>query len=113
MRCVRCLPENVATVENWSFYRAALQSSSYLKMNRVMQWFTGNIGLHHVHHLSPKVPNYRLQAAHGSHPMFELAPVLKMTDAVKVLRLALYDEDGGKLVTFGEAKRRWRSRRAG
>ncbi len=97
--------------EEWDYADAAIRGSSYLKLPRLMQWFTGNIGLHHVHHLAPKVPNYRLEAAHESHPMFQLAPVLKMTDAVKVLRLALYDEDQRKLVTFGEARRRWRARR--
>ena len=98
--------------EEWSYADAAIRGSSYLKLPKILQWFTGNIGLHHVHHLSPKVPNYRLEAAHRSHPMFELAPVLKMTDAVKVLRLALYDEEQRKLITFGEARRRWRARRA-
>lgn len=98
--------------EAWDYANAAIRGSSYLKLPRVLQWFTGNIGLHHVHHLSPKIPNYRLEAAHRSNPMFELAPVLKMTDAVKVLRLALYDEELRKLVTFGEAKRRWRARHA-
>lgn len=99
--------------EEWDYANAAIRGSSYLKLPRVLQWFTGNIGLHHVHHLSPKVPNYKLEAAHRSHPMFALAPVLKMTDAVKVLRLALYDEEQRKLVTFGQARRRFRARRAG
>lgn len=97
--------------EEWDYANAAIRGSSYLKLPRVMQWFTGNIGLHHVHHLAPKVPNYKLEAAHNSHPMFELAPVLRMPDAVKVLRLALYDEEQRKLVSFGEARRRWRARR--
>lgn len=97
--------------EEWDYANAAIRGSSYLKLPRIMQWFTGNIGLHHVHHLAPKVPNYKLEAAHNSHPMFQLAPVLGLADAVKVLRLALYDEDQRKLVTFGEARRRWRARR--
>ncbi len=97
--------------EEWDYANAAIRGSSYLKLPRVMQWFTGNIGLHHVHHLAPKVPNYKLEAAHNSHPMFELAPVLRMPDAVKVLRLALFDEEQRKLVSFGEARRRWRARR--
>lgn len=96
--------------EQWDYASAAIRGSSYLKLPRLLQWFTGNIGLHHVHHLAPKVPNYRLEAAHESHPMFTLAPVLKMTDAVRVLRLALYDEEQRKLITFGEARRRWASR---
>lgn len=97
--------------EEWDYANAAIRGSSHLHLPRVMQWFTGNIGLHHVHHLSPKVPNYRLEAAHKSHPMFALAPVLRAPDAVKVLRLALYDEEHRKLVSFGEARRRWRARR--
>jgi omega-6 fatty acid desaturase (delta-12 desaturase) len=97
--------------EEWDYASAAIRGSSYLKLPRLMQWFTGNIGLHHVHHLAPKVPNYKLEAAHNSHPMFQLAPVLQMPDAVKVLRLALYDEQQRKLVSFGEARRRWRARR--
>ena len=97
--------------EEWDYANAAIRGSSYLKLPRIMQWFTGNIGLHHVHHLAPKVPNYKLEAAHNSHPMFQLAPVLQMPDAVKVLRLALYDAEQRKLVSFGEARRRWRARR--
>jgi omega-6 fatty acid desaturase (delta-12 desaturase) len=97
--------------EEWDYANAAIRGSSYLKLPRIMQWFTGNIGLHHVHHLSPKVPNYKLEEAHNSHPMFQLAPVLRAPDAVKVLRLALYDEEQRKLVSFGEARRRWRARR--
>ena len=97
----------------WDYADAAIKGSSYIKLPRVMQWFTGNIGLHHVHHLAPKVPNYRLEAAHRSHPMFALAPVLRTPDVVMVLRLALYDEERRKLVSFGEARRRWRARRAG
>ncbi|MBI2408171.1 MAG: fatty acid desaturase [Gemmatimonadetes bacterium] len=99
--------------EEWDYANAAIRGSSYLKLPRLIQWFTGNIGLHHVHHLAPKVPNYKLEEAHNSHPMFQLAPVLQMPDAVKVLRLALYDEQQRKLVSFGEAKRRWRARRRG
>jgi len=95
--------------EAWDYADAAIRGSSYLKLPRLMQWFTGNIGLHHVHHLSPKVPNYRLEAAHRSHPMFQLSPVLRAPDAIKVLRLALYDEERRKLVSFGEARRRWRA----
>ncbi|MBM3909014.1 MAG: fatty acid desaturase [Gemmatimonadetes bacterium] len=96
--------------QEWDYANAAIRGSSYLKLPRIMQWFTGNIGLHHVHHLAPKVPNYRLEAAHNSHPMFKLAPVLRMPDALKVLRLALFDEEQRKLVSFGEARRRWRAR---
>lgn len=96
--------------EEWSYADAAIKGSSHLRLPRILQWFTGNIGLHHVHHLAPKVPNYLLEAAHNSHHMFRLAPELTMTGAVRVLWLALYDKEQRKLVSFREARRRWKDR---
>ncbi|WP_457825552.1 fatty acid desaturase, partial [Staphylococcus aureus] len=54
--------------KDWSYADSALKGSSYLKLPKVLQWFTGNIGLHHVHHLHPRIPNYNLQAAHDDNP---------------------------------------------
>ena len=62
--------------EDWSYADAALQGSSYLKLPKLLQFFTGNIGLHHVHHLSAKIPNYNLQRAHDENPIFRDVPVL-------------------------------------
>jgi omega-6 fatty acid desaturase (delta-12 desaturase) len=91
--------------EEWSYADAALQGSSYLKLPKVLQFFTGNIGLHHVHHLSARVPNYHLQRAHDENPIFHDVPVLTLRDGLKATRLKLYDEARGRLVTFKQAPR--------
>jgi omega-6 fatty acid desaturase (delta-12 desaturase) len=90
----------------WSFSEAALQGSSYLKLNKVLQFFTGNIGLHHIHHLSARIPNYNLQRAHDENPQFQDVPTLTLWDGLKAIRLKLYDEERGRLVGFRELKAR-------
>jgi acyl-lipid omega-6 desaturase (Delta-12 desaturase) len=89
---------------DWSYSDAALRGSSYLKLPRIMQFFTGNIGLHHVHHLNARIPNYNLQRAHDENPIFHQVPTLSLRDAMHTVRLKLWDEEGGKLVTFAQAK---------
>jgi omega-6 fatty acid desaturase (delta-12 desaturase) len=89
---------------DWSYAEAALQGSSYLRLPRVLQFFSGNIGLHHVHHLSPKVPNYNLQRAHDQNPIFHSVPTLSLWDGLRAVRLKLWDEGRGRLVTFAEAR---------
>ena len=88
----------------WSFAAAALQGSSYLRLPRVLQYFTGNIGLHHVHHMSSQIPNYNLQRAHDEVPAFHAAPVFSLREAVKLTRLKLWDEDAGRMVSIEEAR---------
>src|SRR5207249_11002187 len=88
----------------WSYDEAALKGSSYLKLPKVLQFFTGNIGLHHVHHLSARIPNYNLQRAHDENPVFHDVPTLSLWEGICALRLKLYDERLGRLVTFGEAR---------
>jgi omega-6 fatty acid desaturase (delta-12 desaturase) len=90
--------------ENWSYDDAALQGSSYLKLPKVLQFFTGNIGLHHVHHLSAKVPNYNLQRAHDPNEVFRDVPVLTVRDGLRAVRLKLIDPESGRLLTWSEAK---------
>jgi omega-6 fatty acid desaturase (delta-12 desaturase) len=90
--------------ENWSYSDAALQGSSYLRLPKVLQFFTGNIGLHHVHHLSAKIPNYNLQRAHDGIRIFADVPVLTFGEAVRSLRLKLVDPSGGRLVTWRQAR---------
>jgi acyl-lipid omega-6 desaturase (Delta-12 desaturase) len=90
----------------WSYAAAALQGSSYLKLPKVLQFFSGNIGLHHVHHLSARVPNYNLQAAHDANPIFHDVPTLSLWDGLKAMRLKLYDEDSRRLMTFSQARHR-------
>uniref|UniRef100_UPI0004835427 fatty acid desaturase n=1 Tax=Solirubrobacter soli TaxID=363832 RepID=UPI0004835427 len=72
---------------------------------RVLQFFTGNIGLHHVHHLNARIPNYNLQRAHDENPVFHDARELDLRAAVLALRLKLYDERRRRLVSFSEARR--------
>lgn len=88
---------------DWSYAAAALRGSSYLKLPKVLQFFTGNIGLHHVHHLSTRIPNYNLQRAHDENPIFHDVPTVSLWDGLRAVRLKLWDTDRGRLVTFAEA----------
>ncbi len=90
---------------DWNYSDAALRGSSYLKLPKVMQFFTGSIGLHHVHHLNPRIPNYNLQRAHDENPVFHQVPTLTLRDALRTVRFKLWDEEQGKLVTFAQASR--------
>jgi omega-6 fatty acid desaturase (delta-12 desaturase) len=98
--------------ESWNYDAAALQGSSYLKLPQPLQFFTGNIGLHHVHHLNARIPNYNLQRAHDRNEVFHNVPVLTLWDGMKSVRLKLIDEDSGRLVTFAEARRMARAKKA-
>lgn len=89
--------------ERWSYADAALRGSSYLKLPKVLQFFSGNIGLHHVHHLSARIPNYNLQRAHDENPIFHTVPTLSLADGMRAVRLKLYDEQGHRMVTFAQA----------
>jgi omega-6 fatty acid desaturase (delta-12 desaturase) len=91
--------------ESWSYADAALRGSSYLRLPKVLQFFSGNIGLHHVHHLSARIPNYTLQRAHDENPIFHDVPILTLWDGMRAVRLKLWDEDRGRMVTFAEAAR--------
>ncbi|HTX47242.1 MAG TPA: fatty acid desaturase [Solirubrobacteraceae bacterium] len=90
--------------DDWSYADAALKGSSYMKLPRVLQFFSGNIGLHHVHHLQPRIPNYNLQRAHDENAFLQDVPTLGLTCAVKTLNLKLIDEGTGRLVTFAQAR---------
>jgi acyl-lipid omega-6 desaturase (Delta-12 desaturase) len=88
--------------DDWDYATAALRGSSHLQLTPVLQWFTGNIGLHHVHHLAPRIPNYRLQQCHDATPLMQTAPVVTIRTGVAALRLALWDEDLRRLRPFAE-----------
>jgi omega-6 fatty acid desaturase (delta-12 desaturase) len=90
--------------ESWSYADAALQGSSYLKLPKVLQFFTANIGLHHVHHLTARIPNYNLQRAHDATPICQAVPTLSLWDGLRTVRLKLWDEQQGRLVTFAAAR---------
>jgi omega-6 fatty acid desaturase (delta-12 desaturase) len=83
----------------WTPLSASLQGSSYLHLPRVLHWFTGNIGFHHVHHLDPRVPNYRLEECHRSHPAFARVTTLTVfRGGLTSWRYCLWDENEKKLV---------------
>ena len=92
------------TGDRWSYAEAALRGSSYLKLPQPLQFFTGNIGLHHVHHLNARVPNYNLQRAHDENEVFRQVPVLTIRKALRSSRLKLWDPASKRLLTFSEAK---------
>jgi omega-6 fatty acid desaturase (delta-12 desaturase) len=94
----------------WTYADAALRGSSYLKLPGPLRFFTGNIGLHHVHHLNARIPNYNLQAAHDENPMFHSVPTLSAWDGLRAVRLKLWDEDARRLVTFAQARAAMRGR---
>src|SRR5581483_6664722 len=93
------------TGAEWTYADAAMRGSSYLKLPRVLQFFTGNIGLHHVHHLNARIPNYNLQRAHNASAIFAAVPTLSLWDGLRSVRLKLWDEEAGRLVTFAQASR--------
>jgi acyl-lipid omega-6 desaturase (Delta-12 desaturase) len=82
---------------NWDFFNAGMDGSSFYKLPKVLQWFTGNIGFHHIHHLSPKIPNYKLEACHNENPEFQIEP-LTFRESLKSLFFRLWDEKNKMLV---------------
>jgi omega-6 fatty acid desaturase (delta-12 desaturase) len=85
---------------NWQYDLAALEGSSYYALPRWLQWLTGHIGLHHVHHLNPRIPNYRLQEALDAHPDLQRVTRLTFRESLKCVSLALWDEEQRRLVPF-------------
>jgi acyl-lipid omega-6 desaturase (Delta-12 desaturase) len=85
---------------NWVYDDAALIGSSYYRLPKVLQWATGNIGLHHIHHLNARIPNYRLQEAMDRHPELRQVATLTMKESLRCVRLVLWDERARKLVPF-------------
>ena len=86
--------------EDWDYEAAALKGSSFFKLPRVLQWFSGNIGFHHIHHLSPRIPNYNLERCHESDPMFHEVQPMTLLGSIKSLGLRLWDESSKKLVGY-------------
>jgi omega-6 fatty acid desaturase (delta-12 desaturase) len=90
--------------DQWSYADAALRGSSYLKLPGPLQFFTGNIGLHHIHHLNARIPSYNLQRAHDENPVFADVPTLSLGQGLRAVGLKLWDEDRQRLVTFAQAR---------
>ncbi len=90
--------------ENWDYVTEALKGSSFYKLPRVLQWFTGSIGFHHIHHLAPKIPNYNLEKCYNATPLFqEITPITFLT-SLKSITFRLWDEQHQRLVGFGYLK---------
>ena len=88
----------------WDFTRAALNGSSFYRLPKVLQWFTGNIGFHHIHHLSPAIPNYNLERCHNGSAIFKNVKPVTLWSGMKALKFRLWDERQGKLVGFGRVR---------
>lgn len=89
--------------EDWDFKTVAIHGSSFYKLPAVLQWFSGNIGFHHVHHLSSKIPNYRLEKCHRENEMFSSIKPVSFLEGFSAVNLKLWDPGAGKLVSFREA----------
>jgi omega-6 fatty acid desaturase (delta-12 desaturase) len=88
--------------ERWDFIRSAFEGSSYYRLPRVLQWFTGNIGFHHIHHLESRIPNYNLATCYADVSELREAVTLGLWDSVKCTRLKLWDQRRQRMITFGE-----------
>ena len=86
--------------EDWSYVSAALEGSSFYKLPRVLQWFSGNIGFHHIHHLSPRIPNYNLERCHKADPLFQKVKPITLFASFKSFTFRLWDEKRKKLVGY-------------
>jgi omega-6 fatty acid desaturase (delta-12 desaturase) len=95
--------------ERWDFFEAALKGSSYLALPRPLQWMTANIGIHHVHHLSSRIPNYRLQEVMEAHPELQQVKRVTLLESFRLARLTLWDEESDRLIGFRELRKRRRA----
>jgi omega-6 fatty acid desaturase (delta-12 desaturase) len=87
----------------WDYATSAIRGSSYLKLPAVLHWFTGSIGVHHVHHLGPRIPNYALTRCHEENALFHDVTTITLAESVRTLRLTLWDETRQQLVGFRDA----------
>lgn len=90
---------------DWDYFQAAIKGASFFKLPKVLQWFSGNIGFHHIHHLSPKIPNYLLEKAHKENTLFQEANTLTLISSLKSVSLKLWDEQRKKLISFKEYRK--------
>jgi omega-6 fatty acid desaturase (delta-12 desaturase) len=91
--------------DRWDFVAASLKGSSYYKLPKVLQWFSGNIGFHHIHHISPKIPNYLLEKCYRENPLFQQVKPLTLLGSFKSMFLHLWDEESKQLVSFAALKK--------
>ena len=89
---------------DWNYMDAALKGSSFYKLPKILQWFTGNIGFHHIHHLSPRIPNYHLERCHDADPLFGSVRPVTLAASLKYLTYRLWDEQRKVFVGFGNLR---------
>ncbi|HXT39527.1 MAG TPA: fatty acid desaturase [Candidatus Angelobacter sp.] len=97
--------------DEWDYAMAALKGSSFYKLPKVLQWFSGNIGFHHIHHLSPRIPNYHLEKCHDAEPLFQSVKPLTLFASFKSFTFRLWDEQRRRLVGYRHLRAVRRSRR--
>lgn len=90
--------------KDWEYVRAAVEGSSYYQLPKVLQWITGNIGYHHVHHLSPRVPNYKLEEVHKNTKPLQNVPTITLSTSLTSLKFRLWDEKNKQFISFKEMK---------
>lgn len=95
--------------EDWNYVRVAMEGSSFYRLPKILQWFSGNIGFHHIHHLSPRIPNYYLERCHKANTIFQQVREITLWSSLKSLNFHLWDEEQRKLISF----RQWRLHGAG
>lgn len=98
--------------ESWDYVTAAMEGSSFYRLPRFLQWFTGSIGFHHIHHLSPRIPNYKLESCHNDNPLFQQVTPITLLTSLRSLTFRLYDEQNNRLVGFSYLKQRARQQPA-
>jgi omega-6 fatty acid desaturase (delta-12 desaturase) len=90
--------------EGWDYATAALKGSSFYKLPKILQWFSGSIGFHHIHHLSPRIPNYHLEKCHRAEPLFQTVKPVTLFSSFKSLTFRLWDEQRQRLVGYSVLK---------
>ncbi|MFT8322540.1 MAG: fatty acid desaturase [Bacillus sp. (in: firmicutes)] len=91
--------------QHWDYVKAAVEGSSFYKLPKWMQWLTGNIGYHHVHHLSPRVPNYMLEEVHNKTEPLQNVPTITLATSLQSLKFRLWDEEQKQFITFADLKK--------
>ncbi|CAM3281930.1 fatty acid desaturase [Paenibacillus lupini] len=99
--------------EEWDYVKAAVEGSSYYKLPKLLQWLSGNIGFHHVHHLSPRVPNYYLEEAHNMTPALHKVTTITIASSLQAIRFRLWDESNKRFVGFKEISERVKKSKMG
>ena len=102
-----------AKKEDWDYYKAATEGSSYYKLPKILQWFSGNIGFHHIHHLSALIPNYHLPRVFRENPEFQKVSTLTVRSSLRTATLTLWDEKKQKMIGFADINSSLRAHAAG